>query len=146
MAALKDDVKAAITMALACFDTPTQVAAMVKEEFGLDVSRMQVAVYDPTKAAGKGIGSRWKTLFEETRKKFLDDAASIPVAQQSFRLRVLQRSLEKAERQGNTAMVAQLLEQAAKETGGAFTNKSKHEVGGDGGGPLTVVVRRFGDA
>lgn len=128
MAALKDDVKAFIVQALACFDTPQQVADAVKQEFDLDVSRMQVSAYDPTKAMGKNLGAKWCALFEETRKKFLDDASSIPIANQTFRLRVLNRMLLKAEKSGNMAMVAQLCEQAAKESGGAFTNKQKVDV------------------
>jgi hypothetical protein len=45
---------------------------------------------------------------------------------------------------GNVAMVAQLMEQAAKEQGEAYTNRQKLEHSGKDGGPLTVVVRKFG--
>jgi hypothetical protein len=46
MAALKDDVKAFIVQALACFDKPSQVAASVKEQFRLDVTRQQVESFE----------------------------------------------------------------------------------------------------
>ena len=36
---LPDEVKAFVVQALACFDTPSEVAKAVKEEFGLVVSR-----------------------------------------------------------------------------------------------------------
>lgn len=49
MAALNGEVKAFIVQALACFDTPSQVAEQVKKEFGLEVSRQQVESHDPTK-------------------------------------------------------------------------------------------------
>jgi hypothetical protein len=66
MAALKDDVKAFIVQALACFDKPTQVVAQVKETFKLDVTRQQVETYDPTKYAGRTLNIKWRTLFEDT--------------------------------------------------------------------------------
>jgi hypothetical protein len=128
VATLNDDVKRFIVQALACYDQPTQVAEAVKEEFRLEVSRMQVSAYDPTKAMGKGLSKKWRDLFEETRKKFLEDASGIPIANQTFRLRVLNRLMTKAERQGNAALAAQLVEQASKEVGGAFTNKQKVDV------------------
>lgn len=42
MASLNNEIKAFIVQALACFDTPSQVAKAVKQEFDLDVSRQQV--------------------------------------------------------------------------------------------------------
>jgi hypothetical protein len=53
MAALSPEVKAFIVQALACFDTPTQIASQVKQEFGLDISIQQVSSYDPTKAIAR---------------------------------------------------------------------------------------------
>ena len=58
----------------------------------------------------------------------------MPVAHQAYRLRVLNRALERAEKSGNTTLVLQILEQAAREMGGAFTNR--REVTGKGGGPI----------
>ena len=55
MAALKSEVKSFIVQALACFDTPSQVAEAVKNEFGVVLSRQQVETHDPTKSSGKGL-------------------------------------------------------------------------------------------
>jgi hypothetical protein len=137
MARLDDKVKRFIVQALACFDTPSQVAAAVKDEFGIDISRMQVATYDPMKATGSDLSPKWRAIFEQTRKKFLDDVSAIPIAQQSFRLRALNRMLRLAEDRKNAALAAQLLEQAAKEVGGAFTNR--RELTGKGGGPMQIA-------
>ncbi|MDN5503232.1 MAG: DUF2280 domain-containing protein [Comamonas sp.] len=136
MAVLKDPVKISIVQALACFDTPTQVADHVKQEFGLVITRQQVAMYDPTKASGHNLSKKLREIFEATRAKFLDDISTIPIAQQAYRLRVLQRNLERADSRGNSAMVSTLLEQAAKELGGAFTNRK--ELTGKDGQPLAV--------
>jgi hypothetical protein len=134
MAKLTESQKLAIVQALACFDTPSEVAAAVKEEFGVTISRQQVAAYDPTKATGRDLSKKLRALFEETRRTFLSDVAAIPIAQQAFRLRALQREFERAKSRGNSALAAQLLEQAAKELGGAFTNR--RELTGQGGGPI----------
>ena len=101
MAALKEEHKLLIVQALACFDTPTQVVEAVKEEFGIEITRQQVARYDPTKAAGVDVSKKLRAVFEETRRTFLEDTSSIPIAQQSFRLRALQRLYEKALKSGN---------------------------------------------
>jgi hypothetical protein len=141
VAALKDNVKSFIVQALACYDTPSQVAEAVKEKFGLVVTRQQVSAYHPEHAVAKWLSKRWKDLFAETRKKFLETTSEIPIANQAVRLRVLQRSLTTAETRGNIAMVLQILEQASKEVGGSFTNR-RELTGKDGKdlGPATGVL------
>ncbi|MFE1726821.1 DUF2280 domain-containing protein, partial [Acinetobacter baumannii] len=42
MAALKEQVKIFIVQALACMDTPQQVANGVKQEFNIEIDRKQV--------------------------------------------------------------------------------------------------------
>lgn len=147
MAALTDDVKLFIVQALACFDTPSLVAQAVKEQYGLAIDRRQVESYDPTKKAGKTVAKKLKAVFEETRAAFLQETAAVPVAKQVYRLRVLQRALDRAEKRGNDAMVLQILEQAAKDSGGAFTNR--RELTGKGGGPIqqaNVTAPEFTEA
>lgn len=123
MAALKNEVKSFIVQALACFDTPSQVVEAVKNEYGLVVSRQQVETHDPTKSAGKGLAVKWVTLFHDTRKRFREETAEIPVANRAYRLRGLGRMAEKAESMRNLALTAQLYEQAAKEVGDVYVNR-----------------------
>lgn len=125
MAVLTTEVRAFIVQGLACFDTPTQVAKDVMEHFGVEVTRQQVAQHDPTKVAGVSLGAKWKELFEETRQKFRDEVADIPIANKAVRLRALDRMAAKAESIKNMALAAQLMEQAAKEMGGAYTNRQQ---------------------
>ena len=136
MATLPDNVKAFIVKALACFDTPQQVAQAVKEEFGVVVSRQQCEAYDPGKYVGRSLSEKWKALFEGTREAFNKDQISIPIASSNFRLRALNRMYEQAASRGNVAMAAQMIEQAAKEAGGAYTNRQKLEHTGKDGGPI----------
>jgi len=137
MAALDVKVKRFIVQALACYDTPTQVAAAVLEEFGVKLERQRIAVYDPTKAAGRELSKELRSLFEETRARFKAEADAIPIASQAYRLRALNRMHQRAESVGNMAMSAQLLEQAAKEIGGAYTDRRR--IVGDGPGGAVAV-------
>lgn len=130
MAALNDDVKVYIVTALACFDEPKQVAKDVKEKFGVDVYQQQLTAYDPSNAAGKRMSKKLREHFQTTREQFLADTSRIPIANAAVRLRTLQRLVKNAEERGNASMVASLLEQAAKEVGGAFTNRQKVEATG----------------
>lgn len=123
MAALRDEVKAFVVQALACFDTPSQVVVAVKENFGLEVSRQQCEAYDPTKYVGRNLHLKWRTLFEDTRARFREETADIPIANRAYRLRALGRMAEKAENMKNMALTAQLLEQAAKEVGDIYVNR-----------------------
>ncbi len=97
MATLNSDVKAFIVQALACFDTPSQVAESVKKEFGIEVSRQQIESHDPNKVCSKGLAAKWRILFEDTRKRFREEIADIPIANRAYRLRALGRMAERAE-------------------------------------------------
>ena len=127
MAALSPEVKAFIVQALACFDTPTQIASQVKQEFGLDISIQQVSSYDPTKAIAKNLGQKWIDLFNPTRSRFQTELSDIPIANKAYRLRALNRMMTSAEKMRNMALAASLMEQAAKEVGDAYSNKQKVE-------------------
>lgn len=140
MAALKNDVKAHIVQSLACFDSPSQVVEAVQVEFKVKVTRQQVESYDPTKASGKALAARWVDMFNATRARFQNEIADIPIANKAYRLRVLDRMATRAEGIKNLALTAQLMEQAAKEVGDAYTNKQKVEHTGANGGPISSTT------
>jgi hypothetical protein len=131
MAALKNEVKSFIVQALACFDTPSQVVESVKNEFGEVLTRQQVESHDPTKACSKGLAAKWQTLFHDTRKRFREETADIPIANRAFRLRAMNRFVERAESMKNIGLAMQILEQAAKETGDIYVNRARKEEVGD---------------
>jgi hypothetical protein len=140
---LTPDQQTYVVQALACFDSPSTVAAAVKKDFGLVVSPQSMEAYDPTKRSGAKLAKKWRALFHETRKAFLEDTSAIGISHRAVRLRALQRMADKAEAQGNMVLASSLLEQAAKETGGSYTNR--REVGGLGGGPVQHEVRSLSD-
>ncbi|MFG1260044.1 DUF2280 domain-containing protein [Xanthobacter flavus] len=135
---LTDEVRTFVVQSLACFDPPSVVVAAVKKEYGEVVKPQAVEAYDPTKRAGRNLSKRWRALFEETRKAFLEDTSKIAISHRAVRLRALQRMAEKAESMGNMALAAQLHEQAAKECGDAYTNR--RQISGPNGGPVEVVA------
>lgn len=91
MAALKEPVKIFIVQSLACFETPQQVADTVKQEFKIEISRQQVALYDPTKYSGRNLSKKLKDLFEKTRAEFKSNVYDIPLANKAVRLNELQK-------------------------------------------------------
>ena len=140
MAALPEPIKVFVTQALACFDTPSRAAKSVREEFGVEVSPQQCERYDPTKRAGSTLSKKYREIFERTREEFLNDTSRIGIAHRAVRLRKLASAVDKAEERGNLPLMAALLEQAAKETGGQFTNKQKMEHTGKDGGPIKTAA------
>ena len=135
MAALKEPVKIFIVQALACRDTPQEVAELVLQEFKIKVDRMECSSYDPTKVAGRNLSKKFKDLFEETRKKFDEGLIDIPVTQKFYRMRQYQKHLEKNAK--NTVMSLNIMKQAAQDLGGQFTNRQ--ELTGKNGEPLMGV-------
>ena len=140
MATLKGEVKAFIVQSLACFDTPSQVVELVKKEFGLSITRQQVESHDPTKANGKGLAQKWVDMFNATRERFQSEISDIPIANKAYRLRVLDRMATRAEGMKNLALTAEIIEQAAKECGDAYTNRHKFEHSGPNGGAIQTIT------
>lgn len=137
-AILSNETKTFIVQALACFDTPSQVVKLVKDELGIEVTRQLVESHDHTKKAGATVGKRWIELFDATRKTFIDDTSSIGVSHRSVRIRTLERLLRTAETQKNARLAADLLAQIAKEMGNAYTNR--RELTGAGGKELVPAA------
>jgi len=125
MATLNDKVKAFIIQGLASFQKPQEIADAVKVDFGIDITRQQVANYDPTKAAGKDLSEKWRKLFYEYRQQFIDEKDNIPVTHLTYRLTQLQTLIDKAMKSGNMVLAADLLKQAAEDVGGKYTNQQK---------------------
>lgn len=141
MAALNNEVKAFIVQALACFDTPSQVAEAVKREFGIEISRQAAESHDPTKRQGRNLARRWIVLFEDTRARFREETAEIPIANRAYRLRTLGRLAEKVEGMRNYGLALQILEQAAKEVGDVYVSRqTKNENPHDNVPPTRVQV------
>lgn len=138
---LDDEARAFVVTQLAAYDPPSAVVKAVKEQFGFDITPQAVEAYDPTKRAGQALSKKWTDLFHSTRKSFIEGTAEIGIAHKTVRLRTLERLVRQTEKSGNVGMTAQLLEQAAKESGDAYSNRHKHELRTPDG--LGVLLRRM---
>lgn len=139
MPVLTNEQKRFIVQHLACFESVGEVKAAVKTEFGIDIIKQHVELYDPNKRAGVKLRADLRVLYHETRERFRTDTEGIPIANKSVRLSKLQRYIETAEERRNLVLAAQLIEQAAKESGDAYTNRHKIELTGQNGGPMRVA-------
>ncbi|NUG01987.1 DUF2280 domain-containing protein [Acinetobacter oleivorans] len=134
MARLNKRVKLYIVRSLATYETPTETAKGVQEEFGIEVTKQQCEAYDPTKKTGQDLSEEFKAEFYRVRKEMNDNLSSIPIANIAYRLMRLQKFIDLAQFKENPVIVPSLLEQAAKEVGGLYTNRK--EITGAGGGPV----------
>ena len=94
---------------------------LLRDEYGIECDRRRIGSYDPTRPYYHA-GEKWREIFEARRKAFLEEVATVPIANQGYRLQKLRALADKAEKGGNLALAAGLLEQAAKEVGGVLTN------------------------
>lgn len=136
MAQLKKEIKIFIVRSLAQFNTPTETAQAVHQEYGVQITKQNCEKYDPTKRSGQDLSAELRKEFEATRQDFLDKPQNIPISNLSYRQARRQKVLEGA---GNNKMlIMSVLEQAAKDVGGVFTNRK--EITGKDGKPLTEPV------
>ena len=125
MPALPQAAKAHIAQRLARFDSPSAVAASVKDLFGIEITRQGVEAYDPTKRAGRSLTPEYAAAFMAERNAFLADTVSAGIASRVVRLRNLDRMCGRAKAMGNFPLVARILEQAAKEVGGKLGHEAR---------------------
>ena len=118
MPKLNDEIKEFIVKRIACYETPSRIAAAVRINFGVDIYRRQVFEYDP--AGSRPPAQRWIDLHAATRARFLGETASIAVAQKAVRLRMLDRLVQTAEENNCDERLARFLAQAARKCGGFY--------------------------
>lgn len=150
MPKLSEEVQQFIVQAHACYRKTSLIRKDLKAEFDLDVPRQNILFYNPERGAKtKPLSQKWKDIFYATRKDFIEGKVRVGIASQTYRLSVYQRAADFYEEHGQFALAAEMAEKAAKETGGAYTNK--REVTGEGGKPLipdnvtTLILKVYGD-
>lgn len=101
------------------FERPVNIQKELKETYGVEISLPAIINYDLPR-----IPTKWKQLFLDTRQAFTEDTSTIPIANKSYRLRMLNKIVAQHELspRPNTVEIRAAMEQAAKECGGAFTN------------------------
>ena len=134
-----------IVQQFAAFERPKDIQEALKQKFDIEISLQGVCYYDLD--TNPDLPKKFKTIFQRTRKKFLDDCASIPISNKSYRLKKLQGMFDREESENprlqNKKAMREILEQAARESGDAFSNRQKHEHTGKDGAelaPRTITV------
>lgn len=127
MADLTDAQKIEIVSMLAAFRDVTTILEHFRLVHDLDLTHKQVGSYDPTRSYYEA-GDNYRDLFDAKRKAYIEDVATIPIANQGFRLNLLHEQAMQAIKDKKPALAAQLLEQAAKEVGGVLTNQREVKV------------------
>lgn len=127
MAELTQEQKRAIVTLLACYYTPAEVVVEMREQHGVDLILQQVVTYDPTRLVFEA-GDWARELFEQAREKYTHDIASIPAAQQAWRLNELGKGYRAAVKAKNRVLANQTLKQIAEELGGSYTNEQRLKV------------------
>ena len=136
MAVLKKEVKLFIVRSLAVFNTPTETAELVHQDYGVVVTKQQCEKYDLTKRSGENLSPELKAEFEATREEFLEKPKNIPIANLSVRLQRMENQYQKHGK--NRVAALSILKQAAEDVGGKYTNKQ--EITGAGGQPLQTTT------
>lgn len=121
MAELTDEMKRQVVVMLACFKGPAEVVRELNSAHGIEATIRQIMAYDATGAYFKA-SEEHRTLFETARKAYVHDVTVVPIAQTAFRLNELMDLYAGAKKAGNRVLAASLLEQAAKDSGGVFSN------------------------
>lgn len=132
---LTEEQKAFVVQRLACWDTPAEAAAALKEEHGVELTPQGCEGYDPNKRAGRNVAKKWRLLFEQTRERFLKNLETeIPEANKAVRVRHLATAARAFKSRSNYVGMADMLERIAKEVGNVHTNR--REFTGKDGKPI----------
>lgn len=122
-----------IVRCFAAFKSPQETADAVKEEFDIELSRQAVSYYRPENHEP---GTKWRELHDVARAAFLESAKDIAIAQMPFRMDRYNDMARYFRSQKLFRDEAAILEQAARDLGGMYTNRREHT--GANGSPLAA--------
>ena len=126
LARLPDEVKRRIVVELASFRSTREVSAMLREEYGIEQSPSALCNWDPMRPYSR-MSQALRELFLRTRCAYVQEAVQLNTAHQAFRLRRLEKLSFAAEAEGDLARAAALIEQGARDHGGAYTDYRRLE-------------------
>ena len=101
---------------LAAFDSPSEVAKGLLEQFGVTVAPHVVAAYDPTRRAGQRCPALWKRRFLEAREAMIHGTPSA-LASRSVRLQQREKMFRRAIEREDYLLANRILDSIAREIG-----------------------------
>jgi hypothetical protein len=116
---------------LAAYDKPAAIAHSLKEVFGVTISTQAIEHYDPERPAGQDLAPQWHEVFRAARKAYIAETADISHMDKLARLRLRERMAIAAWEEGNYKLANEILNDIAKEAGGAFDGRNRHEQSGN---------------
>lgn len=122
---------------IATFRPTAEIIAGLREHWGVSISEEGLRHY---RASNPHCPQRWRDLAEKARAEWNDKVSAIPIANASYRVAVLQETLDQAKGapKVNPVLVLSILEQAASDVGGRFT--SRHDFTGiPPAGPPVII-------
>lgn len=122
MAELTEAEKEQIVLYLARYKRHAEVVELMRDEHEVATTVQQVRNYDPTHPRFEASRDKWEPIFLAARDAYIHDLKQVAVANQAFRLNELHDLYAKAKKQKNYKLASELLEQIAREVGGALTN------------------------
>lgn len=127
-ARLTEDQKTFIVTKLAQYCPSSMIVRQFHEAWpDTAISPQLVYQHRPEGAQGKDLAKKWIVLHEIVRKAFMEDVSRIPIADKVVRMGQYQELYDGLFAMGDLAEAAKVLEKAAKEMGGLFTNERKVE-------------------
>lgn len=142
---LTDEQKAYVVRRLAEYDKPVAIAQGLKEIFGVTISHQAIEHYDPGRPAGHDLALKWRDVFLEARRAFLERTADIGPARKDVRMRLRERLMMEEWEAGRCKTANEILDSIAKDAGGAFDSKHMREHFGFGGIQPIVTITRSSD-
>lgn len=141
MGELTEELKTELVLRLARFERPADCARWLKGEHDITCELSHIVQYDASKPSFK-MAEKWRTIFDAARDAYLYEVSRVPIAQQGFRLNTLNDMLRDALQAKNRGQALNILEQAAKEVGGLFSNVRVPIPGQPAGNELNDEERR----
>lgn len=123
MSVLNELEKKQIIHLLAAYNTPSEIVAEFKTNHDKELSIQQVCYYDPNNPASAKLADEWRAEFKRARDEFNASIHTIPIANQSFRINELMKMYRGTSPKAIKVRQS-LMEQAAREVGGMYVNKS----------------------
>lgn len=125
---LTEEQRAWLVTAWATFKRAPDIVTEFEQTFGFKLATPNAHKYNCSgitsieEAKHRGL-AKWMDLHNKVRTEFEAAIKDIPIANATYRMQQLDKMFEDAMGKRNFRMAASLLEQAAKESGGAFSNK-----------------------
>ncbi len=117
------NIRVEIIRQLACYATNQETRDFIKENFETEVTAAYVSRHHPANKTAANLSQELIDLFWETRDNFQRGLDDCGIVYRAYRLRKLDEMCRKAIDSKQFSLAAQLMEQAAKELGGAFESR-----------------------